>query len=159
MNQSPPPPPAPEYPIRTVRIFSKIRGDICKSSAKCTTGIKFPPWHRRQILPPVPYCHRCQRYLRQICHRYQQRWWQLATSINDTSDKCEQLSDCWQLKMNLKKNSYLNANFSCWRFLPFATGVNYTGGAPLAANISANFRKNSKLPFWCYQGFGGNWSM
>jgi hypothetical protein len=28
----------------------------------------------------------------------------------------------------------------------FATGVNDTGGAPLAANIFANFRKNSKWP-------------
>jgi hypothetical protein len=26
----------------------------------------------------------------------------------------------------------------------FATGVVYTGGAPLLANISANFQKNSK---------------
>ncbi len=31
------PPPAPEYPIRTVSNFSKIRGDIRKS--RCTTGI------------------------------------------------------------------------------------------------------------------------
>jgi hypothetical protein len=28
----------------------------------------------------------------------------------------------------------------------FATGVNGTGNAPLAANISAIFRKNSKQP-------------
>ena len=28
----------------------------------------------------------------------------------------------------------------------FATGVVDTGGQPLAANISANFRKNSKRP-------------
>ncbi len=28
----------------------------------------------------------------------------------------------------------------------FATGVVDTGGQPLAANISANFRKNSKQP-------------
>jgi hypothetical protein len=26
-------------------------------------------------------------------------------------------------------------------FFPFATGVNDTGGAPLSANISANFQK------------------
>jgi hypothetical protein len=48
-----------------------------------------------------------------------------------------------------------------------ATGINNTtdleakfvvdtGGQPLAANISANFRKNSKRPYWCTQGLGGN---
>jgi hypothetical protein len=38
----------------------------------------------------------------------------------------------------------------------FATGVVDTGGQPLAANISANFRKNSKRPLWYSQGLGGN---
>jgi hypothetical protein len=38
----------------------------------------------------------------------------------------------------------------------FATGVVDTGGQPLAANISANFRKNSKRPQWYTQGLGGN---
>jgi hypothetical protein len=42
-----------------------------------------------------------------------------------------------------KKNNY---NFSDWRFLPFATNVNDTGGAAWAGNISTNFRKNSKRP-------------
>ncbi len=32
------------------------------------------------------------------------------------------------------------------RFFLFATGVNNTGGAPWATNISANFRKNLKRP-------------
>jgi hypothetical protein len=40
-----------------------------------------------------------------------------------------------------------------------ATGVVDTGGQPLAANISANFRKNWKRPFWYTQGLGGNWFM
>jgi hypothetical protein len=31
-------------------------------------------------------------------------------------------------------------------FFPFATGVNDTGGAHGDADISANFRKNSKRP-------------
>jgi hypothetical protein len=35
MNQFPPSP--AEYPIRTIRIFSKIRGDIPKS--RCTIGL------------------------------------------------------------------------------------------------------------------------
>jgi hypothetical protein len=38
----------------------------------------------------------------------------------------------------------------------FANGVVDTGGQPLAANISANFRKNSKRPLWYSQGLGGN---
>jgi len=37
----------------------------------------------------------------------------------------------------------------------FATGVVYTGGAPLLANISANFRKNSKRYSWDTLGLGG----
>ncbi len=52
-----------------------------------------------------------------------------------------------------------NKKFSVWRFLPFVTGVNNTGGAPWAANISANFRKNSKRPYWYTLGLGGNWFM
>ncbi len=35
--------------------------------------------------------------------------------------------------------------------------VNDTGGAPWAANTSANFRKKSKRPYWYTQGLGGNW--
>ncbi len=38
----------------------------------------------------------------------------------------------------------------------FAAGVVDTGGAPLLANISANFRKNSKRSFWDTLGLGGN---
>ncbi len=53
-----------------------------------------------------------------------------------------------------KQNDY---NFSAWRFFPFATGVNDTSGKPWAANISANFRKNSKRPQWYNQRLGGNW--
>ncbi len=38
----------------------------------------------------------------------------------------------------------------------FATGVVDTGGAPRLANISANFRKNSKRSKWNTLGLGGN---
>ncbi len=38
----------------------------------------------------------------------------------------------------------------------FATGVVDTGGAPLLANISANFRKNSKRSEWDTLELGGN---
>ncbi len=41
----------------------------------------------------------------------------------------------------------------------FATGVVDTGGAPWLANISANFRKNSKRSKWNTLGLGGNWFM
>ncbi len=40
--------------------------------------------------------------------------------------------------------------FSAWRFFPFATGVKDTGGKPLAANISANFRKKFKTALRVY---------
>ena len=38
----------------------------------------------------------------------------------------------------------------------FATGVVDTGGAPRLANISANFRKNSKRSEWNTLGLGEN---
>jgi hypothetical protein len=46
-----------------------------------------------------------------------------------------------------------NENFSDWRFFPFATGLKDTGGACGAANISANFWKNSK-PINIIRGLG-----
>jgi hypothetical protein len=52
-----------------------------------------------------------------------------------------------------------NKNFSDWRFFPFATGASGTGGAPWAANISENFRKNSKRLLCYNKGLGGTWFM
>ncbi len=107
-------PPAPEYCIRTFQIFSKSRRDICKS--RCTTGINDTSG---KFFHQFPYC--CW-YRWQICRR-----WQIATDINDTSGKfatsvnntgCkqwEQLSNCWQLKMNLKKKMYLYVNSTTQR--------------------------------------------
>jgi hypothetical protein len=45
------------------------------------------------------------------------------------------------------------------KIFSFATGVNNTGGAPSAANISANFRKNSNGPNGILRGLGetGSW--
>ncbi len=40
-----------------------------------------------------------------------------------------------------------------------ATGVNDSGSPPWAANMSANFRKNSKRAYWYNQDLGGNWFM
>jgi hypothetical protein len=45
------------------------------------------------------------------------------------------------------------------KFFPFATSVHDPDGASWAANISENFRKNSKRPYWIPQGLGGNWFM
>ncbi len=47
-----------------------------------------------------------------------------------------------------------NLNFSDWRFFPFATCVNDTGGAPRAANISANFGKIQNGPNKILRGLG-----
>ncbi len=44
-----------------------------------------------------------------------------------------------------------SSNFSDLWLFPFATCVNDTSGAPLPANISANFRKNLKLPSWAWE--------
>ncbi len=65
-------PPAPEYPLRPFRFFSKIRRNICNS--RCTTGIN-------------------------------DTGGQFATGVVYTGGRqWEQLSNCWQLKMNLKKS-------------------------------------------------------
>jgi len=45
-------------------------------------------------------------------------------------------------------------NFSDWRFFQFATGVNNTGGASWAANISANLQKNWNGPIWILRVLG-----
>jgi hypothetical protein len=91
------------------------------------------------------------------------------TSVVGTGGKqFEQWSDCWQLKMNLKKKIYLYAISTTQRcpkeirqiflledffHLP-PCSVNDTVGEPWAANISPNFRKNSKRPLWYNQGLG-----
>ncbi len=92
------------------------------------TSSKFPT----VSTTPVAYCHRYQRHRRQICQRCQQHRWQIMGTI----------SGCRHLKLNLKAKIYIyvnntpkvskqnNENFSDWRFCPFATGVNDTGGAP-----------------------------
>ena len=79
-------------PLEPFLIFLKIRRDTHKS--RCTTGIndtggKFATGVNNGSgkFPPVS-----------------------MTPVNDTGGKqWEQLSDCWQLKMNLKKKIYLYA--------------------------------------------------
>ncbi len=82
----------------------------------------------------------------------------LASVVDTGGKQREQLSNCWQLKMNLKK-MYLYANSTIQRcpkeiikifliedFFHLPTGINNTSGKPWAANIFANFRKYSKRP-------------
>jgi len=57
-------------------------------------------------------------------------------------------------RVNIYKHFCLQVHFKV-----YATGVVDTGGQPWAANISANFRQNSKRPYWYTQGLGGNWFM
>ncbi len=79
--------------------------------------------HRRQIIPLVSLAvlilvanlSLLSMIPAAICHRYQRRQWQIATGINDTGGKFatganntggkqrEPLSNCWQIKLNLKK--------------------------------------------------------
>jgi hypothetical protein len=69
------------------------------------------------------------------------------------------VSDCLQLKVNLKKKIYLYVysatqrclnkifkTFQIGDFFTFATSVSDTGGAPRAANISKNFPTKLKWP-------------
>ncbi len=95
---------------------------------------------------PVANCHRYQRHRRQI----------MGT-----------ISGCRHLKLNLKAKSYIHV-YSTTQRCPNKINKIFQfehfchlppGGAPWAANISANFRKNSKRPYWYTQGLGGNWFM
>ncbi len=94
--------------------------------------------------------HRYQWHPRQVCHRCQRHLWQIVGT----------LSDCWHLKVNLKKRIYLymltlllkgvqKFFFKCsgWRFIWFATGVVDTRGwCTLSCEYLREFSKtNSKL--------------
>ncbi len=127
----------PSSPRVFLRKFTEIFARL-----KCTTGINDTG--------------------RQNCRRYQWHRWQIMGTI----------SGCKHLKVNLKAKIYIYVNSTTQRcpnkiiflfedFFPFAIGVtvNDTGGAPWAANISANFRKNLKRPWWYTQGLGENWFM
>ncbi len=81
-------------------------------------------WHRWQICHRGPWhrwqnCRQYQRHRRQICHQFRLCCWHRCV-IYTGGKRCQRRR--WQL----------------------ATGINDTGGARWTANISANFRKNSK---------------
>ncbi len=71
------------------------------------------------------------------------RWQTMGTIIKLTWKKIYLYANSTSQRCPVQKKS---KKFSDWRFFPFATGVNDIGGKPWAANISANFRKNSKRP-------------
>ncbi len=92
------------------------------------------------------------------------------TSVNNTGGKLPPvsimgtISDCWQLKVNLKEKMYLYANSStttqrCPKEIMktfliedfFSLAV---GGAPWAANISTNFQKILNGPNGIIRGLG-----
>ncbi len=54
-------------------------------------------------------CHRHQRHWRQICH-WQRHWQQICHCQWHPWQTMGIISDCWQLKVNLKENIYLYAN-------------------------------------------------
>ncbi len=89
---------------------------------------------------PVANLHRCKR------HRWQTR---------------EQLSNCWQLKMNLKKKFIYMLTLlpkgvqkKSEDFFLFATVAVDTSGKPWAANISANFAKIWNVPNGIIRAWG-----
>ncbi len=110
--------------VGSFRIFSKIRGDICKS--RCTTGVndtggKFATGVNDTCgkLPPVSttpaanlplsgindtggkFCHQfplCCWHRWQICRRCQRYRRQIATGINDTGSKWEQYQAAYTVK-------------------------------------------------------------
>ncbi len=99
---------------------------------------------------------------RRICHRCRWHRWQIIGTI----------SGCRHLKVNLKTKIYIYVNsttqrclnkiiqiFAAWRFFLYAIGVVDTGGAPWVANISVNYWKNLKWPWWYTQMLAGNWFM
>jgi hypothetical protein len=91
-------------------------------------------WHRWQI-----YC------------QYRWYWWQFATGGGDVDTGGKFIASIVDTGVNLPQVSKTPAV----AVEKFATGVIDTGGAPSLANISENFRKNSKLPAFYFQWLGG----
>jgi hypothetical protein len=143
---------APEYSIGTVLIFFENS--------------------RRYSQVKVHYLY--QRHRRQICHQSQRHRWQIMRTV----------SGCRHLKVNLKAKIYIydysttqrspNKIIKIFLFEDFChlppvstTPVVHLelrisrcqGSVPVsttlgAANISTNFQKHSKRPYWYTQGLG-----
>jgi hypothetical protein len=149
--------------LGSIRIFSKIRGDILKS--RCSTGVNDTGGKFATGVNDTGG---------KVAAAINDTSGRFATSINDTGGKfCHQfllccwhrwqimgtISGCRHLKVNLKAIFFIYVNsstqrcpnkiikiFSDWRFFLFASDVNATSCALWTVNISANFRKNLKWP-------------
>ncbi len=96
--------------------------------------------------------HRYQWHRWRIFHRWKQHRWQIMGTISDCLHSKKKIYLYVKSTIQGVQTKYLK--LSCLKIFPFATS-----GAPWAANISANFFKNSKRPWRDTQGFGGNWLM
>jgi len=95
--------------LASFQIFSKFCGDIHKS--RCTTGINNTGANCCQYQQHWwKICRRCQPYPQQICHGVNNASVKLPPVANNGM-----LSDCWQLKVNLKEKLYLFANSTTQR--------------------------------------------
>jgi hypothetical protein len=107
--------------------------------------------HRWQIFHRCPGVVNCRQYQR---HQFPLVSLALMISVANNGSN-------YQLSMNLKF-FFLNANCTTQR-CPKEIIKNFQiedfFHLPWAANISTNFRKNSKRPYWYNQGLGGNWFM
>ncbi len=90
-------------------------------------------------LIPVAICHRCRWHRCHQCQQDKGNWWKNLPPVS-----LRPVAIC---------------HWCRWYRRQFAIGVIDTGGAPWLANISANFRKNSKWPYCYFQGLGGRWFM
>jgi hypothetical protein len=95
-----------------------------------------------------------------------------TTGGNDTGDKWKKSSirkiliilfgQLWVEELTYLSILPSSSHYGVWSlilFPYFATGVVDTGGAPWLANISENFRKNSKRFWWDTLGLGESWPM
>ncbi len=101
------------------------------------------------LLIPVAICHRCRWHRRQICRQYCWHRWQICHCCQQHKGNWWQnLRRChwypWQICRRCRWYRRQFATGVIETGGKFATGVVDTGGAPWLANISANFRKNSK---------------
>ncbi len=150
-------PPVSRTPVANCRRYQRHRRQICHRYQR----------RRRQILPPVPLV-----LLTPVANLPPVSTIPAAnlppvslTPVANNGNNIRLLTHESELE---GKNLYIRflyypkvtkqnyQNFSDCRFFPFATGVVDTGGKPSAANISANFRKNSKRSYWNTLGLGGN---
>ena len=109
-------------------------------------------WYCTHYLPPVSMTISLVLLIPVAICRWR-RWyrWQFATGVVDTGGKFAAgiVDTGGKFATGINNTSETGGKF--------ATGVVDTGGAPWLANISANFRKNSKRSKWNTLGLGGNW--